>query len=229
MTTVSNKSIPLALILLLAAIIACNEAEQKNNAGANSRVQTIAGGVGQDSVLLKESSNEDDLSVNEFLTNSLKPIRTNFKRINSIIKWDSVIKRDLEKTTEGGEASFYYSKGQLEKIIVQQYGETFQQLNEFYLLNGLLSFVLEKSLKYNRPIYYDSAAMKEYNDTEIFDIKKSEMIEDRSYFENNRIIHQLNNRDSVTAFSNDYLKKEKEQQRIKADFDQLMLIRRQHD
>jgi len=173
-----------------------------------------------DTVVLKETSNEEDLHVNEYLNDRLKPIRANFKRINSITNWTNIDSEELSESTEGGEAKFYSQNGQLEKIITRHYGETFQLLTEYYLLNGELSFVFEKRLKYNRPLYYDTKAMKENNDTEAFDINKSEIIEDRSYFENGKLSHQINNQDCGSPFADYYLLEE--QKRIKADFDKVI-------
>lgn len=173
-----------------------------------------------DTVELKETFNEEDLPVNDYLTDRLKPIRENFKRINSITNWTSIDTEGLSESTEGGEAKFYYQNGQLEKIVARRYGEEFQLLTEYYLLNEQLSFVFEKSHKYNRPLYYDTTAMKENNDTEAFDIDKSEIIEDRSYFDNGKLLHQINNQDCGSPFADDYLLEE--QKRIKTDFDKLI-------
>lgn len=173
-----------------------------------------------DTVELKETYNEEDLPVNEYLTDRLKTIRANFKRINSIANWTSIDTEELSESTEGGEAKFYYQNGQLEKIVARHYGETFQLLTEYYLLNGQLSFVFEKRHKYNRPLYYDSTAMKENNDREAFDFDKSEIIEDRSYFESGKLLHQVNNQDCGSPFTNDYLLQE--QKRIKEDFNRLI-------
>ncbi|HEY4877428.1 MAG TPA: hypothetical protein VIH86_17745 [Puia sp.] len=164
---------------------------------------------------ISESHNESDLAGNEYLQSNLKPIRENFKRINSILKWTSVVTKENNESTEGGETKFYYLNG-LQKIIVRQFGETFQNLKEYYLLNGNLSFVLEKSYKYNRPIYYDSTAMKENDDTTIFDMNKSEIVEIRSYFLNGKLIHQINNQDCGSPFYDEYLLGE--QKRITSEF-----------
>ena len=176
----------------------------------------------RDTVELKETFNQEDLPVNEYLTERLKPIRANFKRINSITNWTTIDKKDLWETTEGGEAKFYYSNGQLEKITTRHFGETFQQLTEYYLLKGQLSFVFEKSYKYNRPMYYDSTSMKENNDTEAFDFEKSEIIEDRSYFDNGKLLHQIDSQDCGSPFADNYLLEE--QKRIKSDFEKLIKL-----
>lgn len=173
--------------------------------------------------VLKETFNEEDVPVNEYLSDLLKPIRANFKRINSITTWTSVDTEELWETTEGGEATYYYQNEQLEKIITRHYSETGQLLTEYYLQNEELSFVFEKQLTYNRPFYYDTIAMKENNDTEVFDFDKSEIIEDRSYFENGKLVHQINSQDCGAPFANDYLLEE--QKRIRADFDKLIDLR----
>ncbi|MEO6254797.1 MAG: hypothetical protein ABIO79_15915 [Ferruginibacter sp.] len=102
--------------------------------------------------------------------------------------------------------------------MTRHYGETFQQLTEYYLLKGQLSFVFEKSYKYNRPIYYDSAS-------QAFDFEKFEIIEDRSYFENRKLIHQVNNQDCGSPFADNYLLEE--QKRLNPDFDKLKIMAQQ--
>ncbi|WP_254081061.1 hypothetical protein [Elizabethkingia anophelis] len=156
----------------------------------------------------KASFNKEDIPVNEYLTDKLKPIRDNFKRINSIEKWSVIKQQDLFESAEGGEAKYYYQKNKLEKIITRIFGESGQTLTEYYLLNGQLSFVYEKNYKYNRPLYYDTKAMKENNDTEAFDFDKSEITENRGYFVNGKLIHILNSEDCGAPFSSDYIAEE---------------------
>ncbi|MGG5210264.1 hypothetical protein ACQWU4_15180 [Chryseobacterium sp. MIQD13] len=176
-----------------------------------------------DTIKIKESFNENDLPVNEFLTDRLKPIRANFKRINSITKWTSVKKRDIEgESAEGGEAVFYKKNGRLEKVTARLYGEMGQVLTEYYLLDGHLSFVFEKIYKYNRPLFYDVKAMKENNDTEAFDFKKSETEENRNYFEKGKLIHVINSLDCGAPFSSEYIKEE--ELRISGIFKKLQIL-----
>lgn len=194
-----------------------NEAS-KSNQLTSAKIDSLHCG----SVPLTESFNKEDIPESGYLRDKLKPIRENFKRINSISGWTSIVQKELLETTEGGEAKFYYQNGKLEKIVTHQFGETFQKLNEYYLLNSRLSFVYERSYKYNRPMYYDSAAMKENNDTEAFDFKKSEIIENRSYFDNGKLLHQLTNEKSSSPFSDEYLSEE--QNRINKDFEKLIRL-----
>jgi len=143
----------------------------------------------KDTVRINETFNENDTTNSKGLKKRLKPIQSNFKRINSMTKWTSVKKKDIEgESAEGGEATFYYTDKRLEKVIARHYGEMGQVLIEYYLLNGQLSFVFEKEYRYNRPLFYDAKAMKENNDTETFDLKKSEITMTRNYFENGNVI-----------------------------------------
>jgi len=65
--------------------------------------------------------------------------------------------------------------------------------------------------------------VKENKDTEAFDFDKSEIIEDRSYFENGKLLHQINNQDCGSPFSDNYLPEA--QKSIKTDFDKLIKYR----
>ena len=119
--------------------------------------------------------------------------RADYKRINSINRWTSVISRDVTRALEGGEAYFYFTGTRLEKIIVRDYGETYQQLTEYYLRNSQLSFVVEERATYNVPFYIDSAVAVAAGETEFFDIQKSDISETRSYFERGLLRYQVSN------------------------------------
>lgn len=153
------------------------------------------------------------------LTDKLNSIRQNLQQINAISKWDSSQFKELY-STEGGGADFYYRNGRVEKIVKYLMGETFRLSAEYYVLNRQLSFVFEKTTRYNRPMYWDSTVMKENDDTELFDITKSEITEDSSFFENGRLIHRISNQDG--SFEKKYLLEE--EARIKTDFEELLSI-----
>lgn len=160
-----------------------------------------------------------DNTYEEYLGERLKPIRENFKRINEIKEWTSVDKRRLNQSSEGGAATYYFLKDTLLKVIAINFGETGKTIQKFYTKDGQLLFVLEKKYKYNRPITWDSLAMKANNDTEVFDIDKSEIIEYGNYFENGIVIRKINNHDCGYPFSEEYLKDE--ETRLKAEFKKL--------
>ncbi len=153
------------------------------------------------------SYNEEDFVINDYLLDRLTPIRTNFNRINSIENWTKIFTIALLETLEGG-AAMYFSNENLEKIITMEYGETYQVVSEYYFLENELSFAIEKTCKYNRPLFYDSTAMIANNDTEVFDLEKSEINVDRSYFEKGKLIHKISDGDCGAPFSKDYLLEE---------------------
>jgi hypothetical protein len=64
--------------------------------------------------------------------------------------------------------------------------------------------------------------MKENNDTAVFNFERSEITEDRSYFESGKLIHQANNQDCGSPFTDDYLMDE--QKRIVASFKELVAL-----
>lgn len=177
----------------------------------------------KDAVKIKEAFNEKDTTKVENLKDRLKPIQANFKRINSITKWTSVEKRSIEgESAEGGEAVFYYTNKNLEKVIARHYGEMGQVLIEYYLLNGQLSFVFEKEYKYNRPLFYDVKAMKENKDTEAFDFKKSKITLTRNYFEKGNIILINNTMERGSNVSAEY--PAEQEKKIKEDFKRLLKL-----
>lgn len=192
---------------------------QKSNAQSSVFFTTKA----KDTVRINETFNEQDTTNSKSLKNRLKPIQTNFKRINSMTKWTSVQKKNIEgESAEGGEAAFYYTDKGLEKVIARYYGEMGQELIEYYLLNGQLSFVFEKEYRYNRPLFYDAKAMKENNDTEAFDLRKSKITMTRNYFENGNIILISNNAGHGSGISMDY--PDEQEKKIKEDFKRLLKL-----
>lgn len=150
---------------------------------------------------LQVSRNMEDISANEYLNEELQPIRANFKRINSIVAFDKVIVDNYTSinAVDEGEVIFYYSKNELQKVTNHQYESTYQYLTEYYLLDGKLSFAFNKTLEYNAP----------YNSDQ-FDLSKSELIEDRYYFKDDVLLHQLNSQDCGAPFESEYLKAEGE-------------------
>ncbi len=177
------------LFFLAAAIALLSTSCNSGSNNSKEEVDTGAVKVSQADTSANKNSMDAD-PADTAVAGKVKVIRDNFNRINSITKWSSVLTKELNETTEGGEATGYINLDGLEKISTKNYGETFQVVTEYYLLNHQLSFVYSKLLRYNRPIYYDSAAMKENNDSEMFDLDKSAVFETRSYFDKQKMIHQ---------------------------------------
>ena len=135
------------------------------------------------------------------------------KKINNIHKWTVVDSVDLFESTEGGEAKFYFSNKQLQKISVIYFGETGKTIEDYYLLDSKLSFVFRKELRYNRPIFWDEP------DDEKFDIDKSIITETRSYFYKDVLFEQIISSEGNKEIRNDNL--ENEQESIKTNFNKL--------
>lgn len=145
----------------------------------------------------------------EYFIEKLKPIRDYVAKIDAIKEWSLVLKKDIFYTTEGGEATFFNWNGKLEKVKTIEYGETFQKHTRYYLRNDSLLVVYEKFIEYNRPIYHDSIGMKESGDDEVFDFKKSKIIETESYFEHGKLNLFVVNKVYNDALNEEYRTKER--------------------
>ena len=150
------------------------------------------------------------LSSNVYAQNDLHPealntIQDNVHRINEKTDWTRIEIIAVEESTEGGEVAQYWSGDYVEKVVVRHFGETYQVITEFFALNGKLSFVFEKTFRYNRPFYYDSTAMAENNDTEYFDFEKSEIREIRSYVVEGVLVEHLDSNNPDAEFSTELL------------------------
>ena len=187
----------------------------------NSEIRTIR--FDRDTILLHETFNEDDYFLKELRTgHEYQIIRENFKRINSITEWVQTDKRELNIASDGGEIRYYYSNKGLEKIVTRHFGETYQVLIEYYLLDGELFYVYEKLFGYNRPYYWDETQLAETIDKRIID-EYTEMQLDRSYFADRQILHKFETGDCGAPFARDYM--EEEQLRLMTNFEYLLKLK----
>ena len=159
-------------------------------------------------VILKESQQSETLIENN-QNSDIKLIQANFKRINTIGKWSKITQYETDDSADGGYINYYYNNDKLEKVVVRKFGESGQYLAEYYLLKAKLSFVFEKDLKYNVPYY-----LKEFN------YDDSEIIEDRFYYLNNKLITYKSNQDDGAPFSDSFIKNE--EKRVLKEFNQLL-------
>ena len=159
-------------------------------------------------VILKESQQSEILIENN-QNSDIKLIQANFKRINTIGKWSKITQYETDDSADGGYINYYYNNDKLEKIVVRKFGESGQYLAEYYLLKAKLSFVFEKDLKYNVPYY-----LKEFN------YDDSEIIEDRFYYLNNKLITYKSNQDDGAPFSDSFIKNE--EKRVLKELNQLL-------
>lgn len=189
------------LFVCVISAIACNNninhAKQQNISDGIDSIQTISAASNKDSLPTELANNEQ-----------IKVIKSNFSRINSIQKWTKIKTLELNETTEGGEAKFYFLNGKIEKIVAVYYGEMFQKVTEFYLQDAQLSFVFEKLTTYKQAIYDNETP---------FDVEKTE--EFRSYFEKDNLIYRIESQPTNLPFSKAYFGKE--QERLIQEFKQL--------
>lgn len=116
----------------------------------------------------------------------IRDIRTEYKLTNNnrLLTKDS-IELSRQSTEVGQLITLKDTNGNTRKLIATYYGESGKLINEYYLKNNKLIFYLTRQFVYNRPIYWDINRAKENNDSEVFDISKSKVIENRYYFDSN--------------------------------------------
>ena len=114
-------------------------------------------------------------------------IRKDYKSTNAIKNYIVKEIEDDEQSIEGGVIRYYFQNGIVKKIITEYFGETWRGATEYYIKNGKVYFIFNRTEKYNVP-YYINADWYRENDVEIgevFDSKKSEIFEKRYYFDEN--------------------------------------------
>ena len=154
----------------------------------------------QEKYMLPETFNEKDVPVNDYMMGKLKPIRENFKNVNSISEWDSIQTKIVSASEK---VKLYYSKKKLQKIIDRSGEGINQELMEYYLLKGQLSFVVEKS----------------FDRKQVRDSGKPEIVVTKIYFEKGKLIQEVNNKEGAQS---DSVYLANEEKRIKKHFEQLM-------
>lgn len=139
------------------------------------------------------------------LTNSI--IRARQLQIDSLVGiiestkiWTRKDSFSFDKATT---AYYYYKQKNLLKITTEIFGENSKSVTTYFLHQDKLAFVHANIEEYNRPYYYDSAAMKENNDTEAFDPNKSKLTTINSYFESNIVGNPEDSGDGSVAYSQD--------------------------
>lgn len=102
----------------------------------------------------------------------------------------------FDMSTEGGETTGYYKDNVIQKISSTLLGETGKQIRDYYFNKQQLIFVLEIDHRYNAPIYLDQKLADEMGVSQVFDIEKTEIIENRLYLKNDKIFKWLNTKDN---------------------------------
>jgi len=123
----------------------------------------------------------------------ISDIRENFRLIYE--DRNLIIGDTINLVGESSESGFLIkmtdSKGNLKKMVVNYFGETGQNVEEYYVTDGRLFFCFTKKINYNRPIYYDKKMAADNGDNEVFDIKKSKIEETRYYYGTDQKLIQM--------------------------------------
>ncbi|WMI68179.1 hypothetical protein [Mangrovimonas sp. YM274] len=112
---------------------------------------------------------------------------------NNINSYDSKLINESEETIESGQVTGYYKNGELKYIQVIGLGETGKIQTEYYFKNEKLIFVFDQNFSYNRPIYWDKKTAEENGDDEVFDSKKTTVIKDWYYFNDEKLFLWIDN------------------------------------
>jgi hypothetical protein cdivTM_04186 len=121
-------------------------------------------------------------------------IRKDFSSTNAVKNYVIKEVEDPDQSTDGGVVKYYLQDGVVKKIVAEYFGESGNNLTEYYIKNGKVYFIFDKTEKYNVPYYVDSKWYKEneIKNGEIFDKRKSKFFEKRYYFdENEKLIRYI--------------------------------------
>ena len=121
-------------------------------------------------------------------------IREDFSSTNAVKNYVIKEVEDSEQSTDSGVVKYYLQDGVVKKIVAEYFGESGNNLTEYYIKNGKVYFIFDKTEKYNVPYYVDSKWYKEneIKNGEVFDKRKSKFSEKRYYFdENEKLIRYI--------------------------------------
>ena len=78
-------------------------------------------------------------------------IRKDYASTNAIKNYIVKEIEDDEQSIEGGVIRYYFQNGIVKKIITEYFGETWRGTTEYYVKNGKVYFIIDKTEKYNVP------------------------------------------------------------------------------
>ena len=121
-------------------------------------------------------------------------IRKEFASTNAMKNYVIKEVEDPEQSTDGGVVKYFSQNGIVKKIVVEHFGESWNSFTEYYIKNGKVYFIYDRTQKYNVPYYINANWYKENNLKvgEVFNSKKSKITEKRYYFdENEKLIRYI--------------------------------------
>lgn len=193
---------PLIIILTILTLIGCNDNGQKS-VSQNDRLELVPE-PDKDFREKYEQSAETlttDTTYQEFMGETIRPIREKLKPLSSRQEWTAVDKRKIETEKGSGAAVYYFLNGELRKIRLLQKSDSTDRFVEYYLEENNLFFVFERQ-------------------TDNYKLKKNpefyEPFEDSLFFEKGELIRIKSNMDCGAPFAADYRKEERD--RLNSEF-----------
>lgn len=172
----------------------------------------------QEAINIKQNSIEIEAN------SSLLKLFEHVAKLDEAKTWTTIDSVSLMESSDGGDGVYYFLGDSLLRVTADYYGESGQYKEEYYLDKGKLVFSTEKELRYNRPYYYDSTMMEEFNDTVFFDIEKSTSTLRSHFFVDGTLVRQTEETGEVKTSSSTGL--EEAETVIKESF-QALLKKRQ--
>jgi hypothetical protein len=200
------------IFLISFTFTSCSSEDKKTGVKDKSSISLLPDSSGKGKPLQEDYLEEEDTPIDEYLSEKLNPIREKIQRINAIKKWTSVESKKLGKTS-GDIATFYSADGKLLKIVSRHTGEEYLEQYEYYLSDGKLFALIEKTY-----MPEESKTKKATETSQIFD--RNPIFEVISYFEQGKLLHQTSTQDCGSPFDEKYL--HNEEARILTDFKKLM-------
>jgi len=129
---------------------------------------------------------------NSNIESKIAQIRKDYKGTNAIKNYIVKEIEDDEQSIEGGVIRYYFQNRIVKKIVTEYFGETWRGTTEYYVKNGKVYFIYDRTQKYNVPYYINANWYKENNLKvgEVFNSKKSKITEKRYYFDENEKLIQ---------------------------------------
>jgi len=196
------KTTPFLVILFFAISCGANSTPKKEGVGSDS----ISNSTLLEEYFFEEAYMLEDTFVIEKTPTLLLSIQKNFKEVNSVQKWDSVVHRVVFESGMEGDLSAYYLGGKLSKLLVRHHDDAFQKLCEYYLKENELSMILEKS------IYFDSfnTHINQRDSIYVVNGRKAVIEIVNSYFEERKLIYQYHSSQSGMYYTpDDFIKEQK--------------------
>jgi hypothetical protein len=144
-----------------------------------------------------------------FLTSSvsknkeLAKIRSRFDEIQTNLQNKNYYVKNLSEKDTDESIMAYLKEGKTEMIQSEIGGAAGRLRYEyFYDKNNQLVMVIQQFYKYNRPMYYDEATAIANGDDEYFDPEKTKILENRFYYNNQKLIQWTNPQHEVVSLKN---------------------------